>query len=372
MIISTAFCGDWVPPVSVTAEEPALNIEVFRLSHDEWLSDIRFKGNYKIVRGWAKSLADGLDGKYEINENLDYDGVEATGFIVKTDVGVRIAKHFTAEPTEKVEGGSKKVSSLGFDEVSVKGLSASLHDKFSNSRESVFVKAREDAHGRGVSYVPGMMSRYEVTPLGPFPIAPEDLLTLRNKTAVKDTVAPLESARVIDKSRTELILSGITDRGNKVERRIIFNNSRSPPSVESVSEKSTRPDGSVFEMGSVCLDFVMCRNGWVAKRVIYAQSGNSDKTNHAFRVRDWISPDLGDVEPTSEDFAMNLSDNSRVLGMTKQNTATNQFDLSSFTREDLRSVSAEKVLPATSTNQFFLVGMLATTAVLFFTLWRLR
>ena len=310
-----------------------------RQSREDWLREVSFKGTYRVVRGEASTLRDAFDGNFHVVGNESTGGVESTGMIVKSGGKVRLSKHFASTPVvEKLSVDSSKIRALGFDEVSVDGLSAVLRDKFPGSSETALAGKRQGSSAGGMSFAAGKLSRFEVTPLCPLPFPPENLLDFEGRKGMGPWSGIVENIVIVENSKIELRFKGKTDAGVSVERDIVFDNSKTPPVVVSAVEKTVSGE-VVFEFGSIYKDFVHCSGGWVGKRIIYAQSDRSAVGSQAFRVREWISDDLGNSEPNSDDFVLELGSDSRVLGFRGRHSNNSNLDLGEYTQKDLRAVT---------------------------------
>jgi hypothetical protein len=148
----------------------------------------------------------------------------------------------------------------------------------------------------------GGLPSHSMNPLNPFG-NPRELryLELHDFESPDDPKHFSVELHPLDKDHMDVILR--REGTWKQYRRIGVWTGATPPVVTAIDEVHTDPKGKVYESRHRLSDFKRCPGGMVARQVRAVFSGGDGKV----RVQEWRSRDLGNVQPTKNDFVVILT-----------------------------------------------------------------
>ena len=349
-------------------------VDALSAGFNEWLSQVRFKGNYELRHGRSKSLAIGLTGDCDVwVSGLDGGPVQARGFIAKKDSALRYSKTFPSAATKVGQDkDSNQWKNVSFDEITYGRLQARVNKGISAGKDVILIeKNAED--GIQYSLQAGDKSRREISPLAIASGPARSPLFMRipvAATADEIVVASSEPTAV----SIEVVMT--FERGSRLKKKAVkFRTDVSPPVVTEIRRSSRIGDASPNEAGARASDFVECAGGSVARKVVYCVRANSSEyAEHPWLSLVWYCEDLGAVEPIDKDFRLPVAESNRVVGLKdsspRSEVALDAIDASELilSREEANELASE-VEPSHSFGRSALI--LVNVLLLLFAGWAL-
>jgi hypothetical protein len=304
---------------------PAERLESFAALFDEWQQSVRFKCRFerRLIR--CSSLEAALAGEGErIEDELFPEG--ADGWLYKLETKVRYGVDYHAPPRElsPVDGPDLPfktqaiaVTNVSFDEVGDGRLEVRFEPKRGNYGNAVWVAARPE--DRGGLACAGVRSSTWINPLCPLDSGVANLFRFNPPGSLQATTPDDATVRALGDDRVEVSMSNVFAAPAAVRelRRLVVWTKPSLPVIEEIDDTIELPDARKLERHVLLRDFRECGGGMVARLVRYIAQGPVRDGQPSFNVLEWRSNDLGNEEPTDEDFVIELGQETAIIGLRK-------------------------------------------------------
>lgn len=121
---------------------------------------------------------------------------------------------------------------------------------------------------------------------------------------------PVLAVNTVDEEHVEVISHKTYESGAERHCRVLCWTKPSPPVVEKITREFVSPDGTRDKAFALLSDFKECPGGLVARRVLFVGLHGRDRIS----VQEWRSEDLGDLPPSSDDFAITVAPTTMITG----------------------------------------------------------
>jgi hypothetical protein len=311
---------------------------------EQWRKDVSFRSSYRMRSGFSKSIEAGLQDGVDVTiSGSPGEDCESFGQFHKMGKLQRYSQIF---PGGKISVSDPSNKPTGRGEHPGKEPKAIVHAYVNCSKDEVFNDrfliryypgdagdcAAVDPFDNSWAKLGGLPS-HSMNPLNPFG-NPRELryLELHDFESPKDPKSFSVELHPLDKDHLDVILR--REGTWKQYRKIGVWTGATPPVVTAIDEVQTDPKGKVFESHHRFSDFKRCPGGMVARHVRAVFSGGDGKV----RVQEWRSPDLGNVQPTKNDFVVILTPRTSISNLKDPPTSDAQpraLDVTRLTDADL-------------------------------------
>jgi hypothetical protein len=296
-----------------------------RTAVQECYDKLAFSSTFLFRSGTAKTIDQALRGEFDSagtthNSNRS---TKASGRLIKLKEKYRVQLNYEKPVVEvpSIDGKTPRAASaplrsgllkdVNYDEISDGNIMINRTPAQGRLGDAATV-SECDAEFKKLP-VAGIRSRYFLTPLNPMTtdlFGPLSMWGTEDIALKTDTSISVSSP---DSDRTQIVIE--VKMPSPQKRTVLLSTKYSLPVVESIRHIIVAPNGFQHEYVCRLSDFVECTGGPVARHVLYAAKIDPNK---AVLMEEWVSLDLGDVQPTDKDFVLDLPENTSLGGLTTQ------------------------------------------------------
>lgn len=301
----------------VPEDEAQTLIETLSVGLQQWEREVSVHSTYTFRIGTATAPVDLTTGEFEAQRvskvargvlhklgskeriSIQYEGgVQMSHANAENgpQSGSRLA---TNTPRDVVRDGTSQVSYIPL-------AHAELDGKQRLYGGAVDVKSLQDVDP-GNSFQSGGILLL-VTPLHLTKLLGQTLERLDVVSGVTQVGSLRRQAFRLPGDEVEVLLEGTTSRGQQTSR-LIFWMQPFPPVLKSVVRRM-----SDVEERFVFADFRECPGGYFPRRAVMTIQHLSDR-ERPIMFKEWVSTDLGEQQPTSDDFVLSLPASTRIRGL---------------------------------------------------------
>lgn len=374
-------------------------VDVFEEAIASWVRDVSFCCNYRIRRGYARSVEEAEQGRFDEgrteSSSMVYSG---GGRMCKDGTRVRYSLRYDggwidATPPAGMEGTGNYNTNTSFDEMTDDVIEVRYEPKERNYGDAIKFRDRtlsDDAH----TAAPGPMASIFPTPLAPLTGYGRPFIKMLPFKALGDRGVPADvKVKLHEVDSETLQVTAIYRRSPlwEYERQVTFWIKPSPPVIKRIDTRldhNDERDGLRHSANHAILsDFVKCPGGMVARRVV-----NFDENpGGAVLLSIWESNDLGTRDCTAEDFTIKVEPTTKFSGLSRivsfshrYHVALDELTLSDIGHKVFRgrevfppAESVQPVAPSasgTSSEQWILAVGFVTAVVLIvsYSVWQRR